>query len=56
MYMIINNLNRKIKRSQKRINIIIMNLILIIKINNEYKSFVRHEIYYRAMKFVFKRI
>ena len=32
------------------------NLILIIKINNEHKSFVRYEVYYGIMKFVFKRV
>ena len=56
MYMIINSLNRKIEQNQKRLNIIIINLILIIKIDDEDKSFVRYEVYHRAMKFVSKRV
>ena len=56
MYMIIDNLNRKIKQNQKGLNIILMNLILIIKIDDENKLFIRYEIYYRAIKFVFKRV
>ena len=55
MYIIINNLNRKIKKNQKKFHIIMMSLISIIKINNEHKSFIRHEVYHRAMKSVFKR-
>ena len=54
MYMIIDNLNRKIKRSQKRLNIIMMNLILIVKLDDEHKSFIQHEVYHRTMKFIFK--
>ena len=49
-------MNRRIKRSQRKLRIIIMNLISIIKIDNEHKSFVQHKIYYRIMKFVFKCI
>ena len=56
MYIIIDNLDRKIRRSQKRFSIIMMNLILIIKIDNEHKSFIRHKVYHRTMKFVFKRV
>ena len=40
----------------EKVNIIIMNLILIIKIDDEHKLFVRHEIYYQKIKFVFKRM
>ena len=46
MYMIINNFNRKMRRNQKKFDIIIMNLISIIKIDDEHKSFVRYEIYH----------
>ena len=46
MYMIIDNLNQKIKRNSKKLSIIMMNLILIIKIDDEHKSFVQHEIYH----------
>ena len=56
MYMIIDNLNRKIKRSQNKFSIIIMNLILIIKIDDDHKLFVRHEVYHRMRKFIFKHV
>ena len=55
MYMIIDNLNRKIKWSQKKFNIIMMNLISIVKFDDEHKSFIQHKVYHQIMKFIFKR-
>ena len=56
VYMIIDNLDRTTRRSQFRFSLVLVDLILIVKIEKKHKKYLQAKIYHWAMKIIFKRV